>query len=120
MNRDHEAGSAAVRWQVGIAADDAGVFRAVSLAEAVDAARIVSRDASVGAFRQAALVGIVLDLMPGHLRPTREAIGERLSCSVGIVERRELAWELADQQTRFDLVARAIRLVLLLRAADRY
>lgn len=117
MTQEHEPGSAAARWQAGIAPECPQVFRAVTLREAVDVATIVARDESVGSWSQVATVGIVYDLMPGHLRPSRSRVADALGVSERTVERREVVWEMADGVQRFELVARATRLLLLLRAS---
>lgn len=112
-------GSAAARWQAGIAPEDAEVFRAVTLADAAEAARIVSRDIIARQMRGIAEVGLILDLMPGHLRPSGAELARELGITIDSTERREIAWELLEPRARFDLVARAMRLLMMLRAGRR-
>ena len=115
----HIPGSAAARWQAGIAPEDPEIFRAVTLGDATEAARIVARDILADRMRGIAEVGITLDLMPGHLRPPAKALADALGISVESARRREVAWELLEPSARFDLVARAMRLLLLIRAGKR-
>ena len=105
-------GSARLRSQIGIAAEDPRIFRPISVAEALDVARIIKADTSIEEdIRDVIEVGILLDLMPAHLTPRKEILAEALRVSVRTIRRRELAWELCDQRVRFDLVHRASRLV---------
>jgi hypothetical protein len=105
-------GSASLRSQIGIAAEDPRIYRPISVAEALDAARIIKADTSIEEdIRDVIEVGIPLDLMPAHLTPRKELLAEALRVSVRTIRRRELAWELCDQRIRFDLVHRASRLV---------
>ena len=105
-------GSASLRSQIGIAAEDPRIFRPISVAEALDVARIIKADTSIDEdIREVVEVGIPLDLMPAHLTPRKELLAEALRVSVRTIRRRELAWELCDQKVRFDLVHRASRLV---------
>lgn len=115
-----EPGSESIRAQLGIEQEDPAVFRAAQLAEAVSAARTIRDDEELPReVRLCAEVGITLDLMPGHLSPQRTALARRLACSARTVRRRELAWEGVDPVLRFDLVRRAIRLLIVQRAASR-
>jgi len=105
-------GSASLRSQIGIAAEDPRIFRPISVIEALDVARIIKADTSIEEdIRDVIEVGIPLDLMPAHLTPKKEILAEALRVSVRTIRRRELAWELCDQRVRFDLVHRASRLV---------
>ena len=112
MSRAEIPGSASVRSQVGILPEDPAIFRPIMLEEALAAARIIGRDSQIEDEIRCILdVGIVLDLMPGHLTPRKAALSEALTLSVRTIRRREIAWELGDQRARFDLVHRASRLV---------
>lgn len=105
-------GSASLRSQIGIEAEDPRIFRPISVAEALEVARIIRADTSIEEeIREVVEVGIPLDLMPAHLTPRKEILAEALRVSVRTIRRRELAWELCDQRVRFDLVHRASRLV---------
>ena len=105
-------GSASLRSQIGIAAEDPRIFRPISVAEALEVASIIKADTSIEEdIRDVIEVGIPLDLMPAHLTPRKELLAEALRVSVRTIRRRELAWELCDQRVRFDLVHRASRLV---------
>ena len=118
MWRIIELGAEALRVRLGIAQEDPKVFRANSLEESVAVARIIRDDEEFPReMRGVVEVGIVLDLMPDHLTPRRDALARRLGCSVKTVRRRELAWEGLDPNVRFALVHRASRLVIALRAA---
>ena len=119
MSRAEIPGSASVRSQVGILPEDPAIFRPIMLEEALAAARIIGRDSQIQDEIRCILdVGIVLDLMPGHLTPRKAALSEALTLSVRTIRRREIAWELGDQRSRFDLVHRASRLVFANRGAS--
>lgn len=110
-------GPACIRHMLGVGQDDAEVFRPVTLAEAVEAASIVSTDASVAECRTTARVGIVYDLMPLHVRPPRRDVARALRLSEATVLRREAEWEMSPALLRFDLVHRAMRSVMAIRAS---
>lgn len=112
MKRVEIPGAVSIRSQVGIRPEDPRVFRPIRLAEALRVARLIRADESIPEeIRALVEVGIPLDLMPGHVTPVKTALAEALRVSVRTIRRRELAWELADQRLRFDLVHRAARLV---------
>ena len=115
-----EPGSEAIRSQMAIAQEDPTIFRANTLTESLRVARIIRDDEEiVPRVRRLVEVGIVLDLMPGHLRPRRDRMARALGCTVRTVLRREIEWEGIDPLNRFVLVHRACRLILAMRAADR-
>lgn len=120
MARLSEPGSEAIRGQLGITAEDPAVFKPHSLYESLKVARIIRDDEEiVSRIRRLVEVGIVLDLMPGHLRPRRDRMARALGCSVRTVLRREIEWEGVDPLERFALVRRASRLIVAMRAAER-
>lgn len=111
-------GSASLRSQIGIEAEDPQIFRPISVTEALEVARIIKADETIEEeIREVIEVGIPLDLMPSHLTPAKSALAEALGVSVRTIRRRELAWETADQRLRFDLVHRASRIVFTERGA---
>ena len=119
MDKVHEPGSQSIRAQLGIAQEDARIFRPNRLIECLRVARIIRDDESITPeVRRLVEVGIVLDLMPGHLRPRRERMAAALGCSVRTVVRREIEWEAVCVLERFELVRRACRLIVSMRAAD--
>jgi hypothetical protein len=119
MDRIHEPGSQSIRAQLGIAQEDARIFRPNRLIECLRVARIIRKDESITPeVRRLVEVGVVLDLMPGHLRPRRERMAAALRCSVCTVEDLEIEWEAFCALQRFDLVRRACRLIVSMRAAD--
>lgn len=115
-----EPGAEALRAQLGVEPEDPSVFRPPTLDECVDAMRIVLRDSALTVrLRAHAEVGLILDLMPDHLTPRRVDLARRLGCAPRTVRRRELAWEGCDSIQRHQIVHRAIRLLLAMRAANR-
>jgi hypothetical protein len=120
MGRLQEPGSEAIRGQLAIVAEDPEVFKPHSLYESLKVARIIRDDEDIAPeIRRLVEVGIVLDLMPGHLRPRRDRMARALGCSVRTLLRREIEWEGVDPMVRFGLVRRAARLIVAMRAADR-
>jgi len=93
-----------VRAAVGADRADARPF---ALSESIAAARVVARETEYP--RAVALVGIVLDMMPGHLTPRRALLARRLRLRVEIVHAAELVWEVADDAQRVRLLAAAVR-----------
>lgn len=113
MSRIEIPGAASIRSQVGIVPEDPEVFRPIEIKEALEAVGILERDETISEEIRALLsVGILLDLMPGHLTPRKSMIAERLRVSVRTIRRREIDWELVDPRIRFDLTHRASRLVI--------
>lgn len=110
-------GPACVRHMLGVSQDDASVFRAVTLPEAVEAAAIISTDSVVKHCCTTARVGVVYDLMPLHVRPNRGAVARALRLSQSTVIRQEVQWESCDPSIRFDLVHRALRSIMAIRAS---
>lgn len=119
MARLHEPGSQSIRAQLAIRQEDPAVFRPNRLAESLRVARIIRDDEALPReVRRLAEVGIVLDLMPGHLMPRRERMARALGCTVRTILRRQVEWEGIDPMLRLDIVRRAMRLVISMRAAD--
>ena len=121
MSRVSIPGSESLRSQLGIMPEDPDVYRPITVVEAADAARLVCRDTTLPRrLRTIGVVGIVLDLMPGHLTPTRDEIARALRIKASAVEKHELEWEvLVDERTRMDLVQVAYRAIASARAANR-
>lgn len=116
-----EPGAASVRAQLGIAEGDGMVFRPYTLDEALRAAQIIVRDASIPLeVRSLIPVGLASDLRPAHLMPRAEELGFALRMKAGTVRTRRLLWELVDERTRFDLVHRACRMILAWRGERLY
>ena len=119
MDKVHEPGSQSIRAQLGIAQEDARIFRPNQLIECLRVARIIQKDESITPdVRRLVVVGVVLDLMPGHLRPRRERMAAALGCSVRTVVDLEIEWEAVCALERFHLVRRASQAILCMRAAD--
>jgi hypothetical protein len=108
-----EAGSLAIRLA------SRGVrHRPFSLAESLDAARVIARDWRVDSIpRSAVVVGIMLDLRPADLTPSRDEIARTLGVSRGCVDRAEILWEIFREDVRLDLVRRAVRVALATRGS---
>ena len=120
MARLSEPGTDSFRSQMGIRQDDPEIFRPTRLVEAIRVARMIQRDEQIDrAIRSFVVVGIVLELMPGHLTPRRQRLARALGISKPAVDAAEIAWEGVDPIARFELVARAQRCVFALRAAAR-
>jgi hypothetical protein len=114
-------GVESLRSQLGIETDDRRVFRPILPDEAFRAARIVLSDPEIPRrMRKIGAVGIVLDLMPGHLRPSWPMI-----CSLAGIHRDtlrtwEIEWESScGEDLRFDLVRRTYRVIVAERASSR-
>lgn len=81
--------------------------RPFALGEAIAAARVVARESAYP--RCVVVVGIVLDMMPGHLTPRRALLARRLRIRPQLVVASELVWEVADDADRMRLLAAAVR-----------
>ncbi len=121
MTRVSIPGVESLRSQLDIAPEDPDVFRPILPAEAIRAARIVLRDDEIPKrLRKIGVVGILFDLMPGHLRPSWPLICEMLSLHRSTLSMWELEWEsTCDETMRFHLVARSYRAIVAERAAAR-
>lgn len=118
MTRLEEPGTASIRAQVGIEQEDERVFHPVTLREALRVSRLIRDDEALDArVRRLAEVGVVLDLMPGHLMPRRHDHAVALGISTRTVRRRAYAWEGVDELTRFACAQRAIRAIIAERGA---
>jgi hypothetical protein len=112
-----EMGSGSIRSIMGIETEDPRIFKPWEIALCLRAARILSRDHAIHpSLRGMVLLGIVLDLRPAQLTPSRAELARLLRVSVATIQRREAAWELFDPSERFDLVRRASRMCLVWRA----
>lgn len=119
MSRLVEPSPESLRSQLRITAEDPKVFRPNQFLEALRVARIIRDDEQLPPrVRRLVEVGLVLDLMPMGLRPGRNLHAKKLGVTIRSIQRRELEWEAIDQQLRFDLARRAMRLILTMRAAD--
>lgn len=120
MARLSEPGSKAIRGQLDIEPECPVVFRPYTLLEALGIARMIREDEKLSdKVRRLIEVGIVLDLMPGHLRPRRAAHARAIGCAVRTVLNRELRWDGVDPLVRDELTRRAVRIGMARRAADR-
>lgn len=114
-------GVESLRSQLDIEPDDPAVFRPILAEEALRVARVILRDETIPSrMRKVGVVGIMLDLLPGHLRPSPP-----VACAmVGIHRETFTAWEIewessCPEDLRFNLVQRAYRMILAERAAAR-
>ena len=68
-------GSASVRSQLGIVAEDPRIFRPYAVEELSSAAEILARDESISDHvRRLIPIGVVYDLRPAHLMPRVEQV----------------------------------------------
>jgi hypothetical protein len=116
-----EPGSASIRRQMGIEQDCRRMFRPYTLEEAREAAALIAADDAMrgeyGAIVELLSVGIPLDLMPDHLAPSIAALARSARISRRRVEHGRLLWECLEPSLRADLVHRAVRIILVLRAS---
>lgn len=116
-----EPGSASIRRQMGIEQDCRRMFRPYTLSEAREAAALIAADDALrgeyGAVVQLLGVGIPLDLMPEHLAPTVAELARSAKVPKRTVENRRLLWECLEPRLRAELVHRAVRIILVLRAS---
>jgi hypothetical protein len=116
-----EPGIVSVRSQIGIEVEDERIFRPYTVDEALRVAAILRRDPEIPMGVRALLaVGIVYDLLPGHLSPDDEALARRLRTKVDRIEDRRVRWESVDPVLRFDLVHRATALIIAWRGKEVY
>ena len=116
-----EPGIVSVRSQIGIEVEDERIFRPYTVDEALRVAAILRRDSEIPIGVRALLaVGIVYDLLPGHLSPDDEALARRLRTKVDRIEDRRVRWESVDPVLRFDLVHRATALIIAWRGKQVY
>lgn len=116
-----EPGIVSVRSQIGIEVEDERIFRPYTVDEALRVAAILRRDPEIPIGVRALLaVGIVYDLLPGHLSPDDEALARRLRTKVDRIEDRRVRWESVDPVLRFDLVHRATALIIAWRGKEVY
>jgi hypothetical protein len=110
--RIEEPGTASIRAQASIEQEDERVFHPFTLREALRVARLIRDDEALSPkVRALAEVGVVLDLMPGHLMPRRHDHAVALGVTVRTIRRRAIRWEGVDQRVKFyttQIAARAI------------
>jgi hypothetical protein len=115
-----EPGAASIRSQLDIEQEDPAIFHPYTLDEASWAARVIRGDCEIPIeVRSLVEIGIPLDMMPQHLRPTPTRLARSARVTTRTARIRELAWEGTDPVLRLVLVRRACRMVLARRAADR-
>ena len=114
-------GSASVRSQLGIVAEDPRVFRPYAVEELSRAAEIIARDQTISDHvRRLIPIGVVYDLRPAHLMPRVEMMAVRLGCSVRRIRRDLIAWEVVDPIDRFEIARRACGMILAWRGQSLY
>lgn len=114
----YEPGTASVRAQIGIEADDARVFHPYRIDEISRCSAIMRRDEEIPeAVRELLSVGLIYDMRPAHLSPSVSVVSRHIRISIQTVRRRRIDWESVDPEIRFDLVARATRLILIWRGS---
>lgn len=119
--REIEPGISAIRSQLGVVAEDPRIFKAYSEDEAIRAARTIAEDDLLDRrVRRLVAVGIPFDLRPAHLMPRVDRFAARIKRSPERVRSDLILWESLDPVTRFDLVHRAVRMILAWRAAATY
>lgn len=120
-SRVAEPGSASIRSQMGIEQDCPEMFRPYDLGEAREAAALLSADETLRAEYPAVVqllgIGIPLDLMPDHLSPTMAALARSARLRRRTADAYRMMWESVDPALRANLVHRAIRIILVLRAS---
>ena len=121
MSRVSVPGVESLRSQLQIEPDDPDVFKPILPAEAYRAATVVLADPTVPKrIRKIGRVGIIFDLMPGHLRPTWPHICAMTGLHRDTLRVWELEWEsTCEENLRFDLVGRCYRMIMAERAAAR-
>lgn len=116
-----EPGIVSVRTQIGIETEDRRVFRPYTVDEAIRAAAVIRRDREIpGAVRNLIAVGVVFDLLPGHLTPDDDALARRLRTRPDRIEDRRVRWESVDPVIRFEVVHRATAIILAWRGKAIY
>jgi len=121
MSRVSIPGVESLRSQLGIEPDDPRVYRPILPEEAYRVARTVLSDPELPKrVRRIGVVGIILDLMPGHLRPSWPLICTLVGIHRDTLRTWEIEWESSvDEGIRLDLVHRAYRMLAAERAASR-
>lgn len=94
-----------VRCAVGVGRVPSHAFTA---AEAMHAAEIIWPE--TGLPRPLAVVGIVYDMMPGHLSPRRGWFAKQIGVHVETVRAAELIYEMLDGAKRIEYLAAATRI----------
>jgi hypothetical protein len=113
-----EPGVASVRAQLGIDQEDPAIFRPYELEEIIPVAGYLRNAPDVPRrVRKIMEVGLVYDLRPQHLAPRLVPLGKALGLAPSTVARHRQLWEGLDQETRFDLVQRAVRMILVFRGS---
>jgi len=116
-----EPGIVSVRSQIGIEVEDERIFRPYTVDEAIRVAAILRRDPDIPRGVRALLaVGMIYDLIPGHLSPDDEAIARRLRTTATRIEDRRVRWESVDPVLRFDLVHRSTAIIIAWRGKAVY
>ncbi len=121
MERCELPGTASIRSQVGIVQEDPAIFRPYTISECCAAAEILAGDSETPRpVRRLLQVGLCLDLRPGHLTPTKASLAHKLRRDRKTVVAHELAWESVDPILRAEIVAKAVRMIVLWRARANY
>lgn len=118
MRRLEEPGTASIRSQLNVEQEDPQVFRPFTLRESLRVARLIRDDVSLPIeVRRLAEIGVVLDLMPDDLAPTRHIHGLAVGVTPRTIRRRAYRWEGVDPRIRFDVTRRAARAIIAERGA---
>jgi hypothetical protein len=113
-----EPGVASVRAQLGIEQEDPAIFRPYDLEEILPVAGYIRNSSDVPRrVRRIVEVGLVYDLRPQHLAPRLVALGKALGLAPSTVARHRELWEGVDPHLRFDLIQRAVRMLLVFRGS---
>lgn len=113
-----EPGVASVRAQLGIEQEDPAIFRAYEIAEILPVVGWLRNSGDVPrSVRRIVEVGVLYDLRPQHLSPRLTEVGKALGIAASTVARHRELWEGIDPQLRFDLVQRAVRMLLVFRGS---
>lgn len=118
MSKVSIPGPVSIRSQLGILTEDARVFHPITMTEALEVALLIKRDVELPRrTRKCVVLGIILDLMPGHLTPAKGVLATLLDCSYETIQDHELEWEATDQNVRFELTRRAMRMIIAARGS---
>lgn len=108
----YEPSAYEIRQRWGIVQNDGRIFKPYTLDECLAAADLISSDPAIRRNAKPVVrLGVVLDLMVGHLTPRRATLARRFKVSRVVLADLERQWELWDQGDRMRLVMRSIRLV---------
>ena len=108
----YEPGAHEIRQRWGIVQNDDRIFKPYTLNECLAAAELLSSDSAIQRNAKPVVrLGVVLDMMVGHLTPRRATLARRFKVKRSTLDELERRWELWDQGERMRLVMRAIRLV---------